>query len=338
MCNNVDPINPPDRGVFQRLPGWLAAACCIAVPYAVAPSEVAAQQVYGQVRGWTINLLDFGPGPACTMFRTKADNMLLLQRRGGQWQIGVRSKRAPGTATTINLEVDKSPAAWNAVVAPGGYAVVPITPQWVHGIGQAQTIQAATDGAPLRPVSAVGTAAAITKVEECDGGPLPPATQQSTGSLAPKSAGPSKKPGSFNLYGKVKNWEIYSDTPGCTAQNPGEVIVGLNTPPIGGWELQIEDLEGHANDTEFPAEIVVDGRKFKDTFFAVNGQFYGSLELDLRKALADGKTANFIWGDYNLPLDLTGITAAFLKVEECWHKLTGYDPTISSRAGTYAFR
>lgn len=326
------------RCAFQRLFTVMSTVCCVVTTFAVAPADLAAQQYYAQVRDWTVNMVDYGQGPGCTMFHTTGDNLLFLQRKAGQWQIGARSGRAPGNKTTINIDTGLSRDVWNAVVVPGGYAVISITPQWIRGIAQAQIVHAAADGDPLRQISAVGVAAAIAKVEECDAAPVAQKIPQSTNAPARQNAVSSEKLGGSQLYGTVKGWEIYTDTPGCTAQNPGEVIVSLHTPPGGGWELHIEDLEGRANDMSFPAQIEVDGRTFMDTFFTFDGLYYGSLELDLRKALAAGKQANIIWGDYNLPLDLHGITAAFLKVEECWHKLTGYDARVSSRAGTYAFK
>jgi len=338
MSNYFEPLNIAVRGAFQRLFAALSAVFCFAVAFAVAPNELAAQQYYAQVHGWTVNLVDYGQGPGCTMFRTAGDNTLFLRRQTGQWQIGVRSARAPGSDTIINIDTGRSREMWNAVVVPGGYAVISITPQWVRSIAQAQFVQTAADGDRLRQISVAGVAAAMTKIEECDATPVAQGIPQSANPPAHKKNASSNKSGSSRLYATVKGWEIYTDVPGCTAQNPGEVIVALHTPPGGGWELHIEDLEGRANDMSFPAQIEVDGRTFKDTFFTFNGQYYGSLELDLRKALAAGKQANFIWAEYNLPLDLHGITAAFLKVEECWHKLTGYNPQVSSRAGTYAFK
>lgn len=325
-------FNLTSRKALFRWP-QIVATCLAAMTWV---SDAAADQPYAQVKGWSIIAIDYGQGFGCTMQRQHGATDMMLHLKENQWELGIRSRRAPGDATTIEMDIDRFSEILNARVYPGGIAIANVDDSWVKAIAQARFIQASADGGIMREISAQGTAAAISKTRECavfHGISVPgiapaPAT--------PKVSGPTG--GKYQLYANVRGWEVFTNTPGCTAMRPSEVIVSFNTPPAGGWELQIEDFEGLRSDVAIPAQILVDGQVFLNTFYADNGTIYGNLDLELRKALAAGRQANIIWGHNNLAVGLNGVTAALLKVEECWHKLTGFDASTSSRAGTYAFR
>lgn len=80
----------------------------------------------------------------------------------------------------------------------------------------------------------------------------------------------------------------------------------------------------------------IDKASFPDTFYVENGWAYGDFSLDRRLALKQGKQMSTQIGSTTLSTSLTGSTAALLKVQECWQKMSGWTKR-SSRAGTFAF-
>ncbi len=141
-------------------------------------------------------------------------------------------------------------------------------------------------------------------------------------------------------YANVKGWEIRQNKLGCVAVHPGRADVQwkMLISPAGNWETYFDDLTGHPANTEFPAILMIDDRNFEETYFSFEGKFIGILPLDQRLALAKGTDVSFLIDNMQLDFSLNGSTAAMLKLEECWHRMTGYDPKVSNKRGAYAFK
>jgi len=142
------------------------------------------------------------------------------------------------------------------------------------------------------------------------------------------------------LYGSTRGWDVYQSRIGCEADhpNPQKLLWTLKTPPAGGWEMSLQDLTNAPDDSEYPASVTVDNTRFSDTFFVGEGNIYISLPLKLRLAMRSGNNISMEFDGRSYNYSLAGSTAVLLKLEECWHNLTGYDANVSSRRGTYAFK
>lgn len=143
-----------------------------------------------------------------------------------------------------------------------------------------------------------------------------------------------------NRYATVRGWEVWQGDSGCLALHPsrGDILWDILVPPAGGWEVRFDDLAGHPDDSEFPVRIIVDGARYTETYFSYSGSFVGVLPLDQRLALSSGSNVTFLFADMRFDFSLKGSTAAMLKLEECWHRMTGYDANISNKRGAYAFK
>lgn len=141
-------------------------------------------------------------------------------------------------------------------------------------------------------------------------------------------------------YAKVRGWEIVQNNNGCVALHPSrrDILWSIDVAPAGGWQISIDDLAGHPDGKEFPARLTIGNDSFSEDYVSYQGAFVGSLPLSQRLALAKGSEISIQIDNMQLDFSLSGSTAAMLKLEECWHKMTGFDPAISSRRGSYAFK
>lgn len=139
-----------------------------------------------------------------------------------------------------------------------------------------------------------------------------------------------------SLYASVKGWTVVlSEQYGCSAY-PEAMPIVFNAPPAGGWQL-IFPYTASGGEGEFQGAIDVDKYSFTETYYGDGVWMYSSFPLEMRKAVGAGDRIMADIGPAQADLVLTGSTAALLKVEECWKKLSGWDPATSSRAGTFAF-
>lgn len=138
------------------------------------------------------------------------------------------------------------------------------------------------------------------------------------------------------LYATVKGWTVVlSEDYGCSAY-PEAMPIVFNAPPAGGWQL-IFPYTASGGEGEFAGAIDVDKFSFTETYYGDGVWMYSSFQLEMRKAVGSGDRIHADIGPAQADLLLTGSTAALLKVEECWKKLSGWDAATSSRAGTFAF-
>lgn len=138
------------------------------------------------------------------------------------------------------------------------------------------------------------------------------------------------------LYATVKGWTVVlSEQYGCSAY-PEAMPIVFNAPPAGGWQL-IFPYTASAGEGEFAGAIDVDKFSFTETYYGDGVWMYSSFPLEMRKAVGSGDRIFADIGPAQAELLLTGSTAALLKVEECWKKLSGWDAATSGRAGTFAF-
>lgn len=146
--------------------------------------------------------------------------------------------------------------------------------------------------------------------------------------------------GEYRAYASVKGWDIVQGDLGCVADHPsrGDIQWSILVSPAGNWEVRFDDLAGHPDNSDFPVRIIAGDESFTEEYFTHQGAYIGVLPLDQRLALAKGSDVSIQLDGMELKYSLTGSTAALLKLEECWHQLTGYDPNISSRRGAYAFK
>lgn len=136
------------------------------------------------------------------------------------------------------------------------------------------------------------------------------------------------------IYGTVRGWTVVQGDKGCSAFPAGMPVI-LNTPPAGGWQLVFPYAS--TGEVNIPGIVDVDKVSFDDSFYGDGQYLYGSFEVEMRKIVGAGSRMTALIGDAQYDIDLTGSTAALLKVEECWQNLSGWTPA-SSRAGTFAFK
>lgn len=136
------------------------------------------------------------------------------------------------------------------------------------------------------------------------------------------------------VHASVKGWTVTQNDVGCSAFQ-AEVPVIFNTPPAGGWQLVFPyNIPEDAG--EFGGFVDIDKFSFTDTYFGDGTWIYSPFPLEMRKAMGQGNRLRAEIGSMIWEVDLTGSTAALLKLEECWQDLSGWTPA-SSRAGTFAF-
>lgn len=141
-------------------------------------------------------------------------------------------------------------------------------------------------------------------------------------------------------YAAVRGWDVRQGDSGCSALHPSrrDVFWDILVAPAGGWEVRFDDLAGHSDEQEFPVQVIIDGVRYDELYFSYSGSFVGVLPLNQRLAMGQGSKVTFLFDDMRLEFSLKGSTAAMLKLEECWHQLTGYDANVSNKRGSYAFK
>lgn len=137
-------------------------------------------------------------------------------------------------------------------------------------------------------------------------------------------------------YATVKGWTVKQSDTGCSAfQAPVPVI--FNIPPAGGWQLIFPyNVPEEAGD--FSGFVDIDKFSFDDSYFGDGTWIYASFPVEMRKTVGKGNRLYAEIGPMVYETDLAGATAALLKLEECWQRLTGWNAATSNRAGTFAFK
>lgn len=137
------------------------------------------------------------------------------------------------------------------------------------------------------------------------------------------------------FYATVKGWTVMQNDLGCSAFTD-TVDVIFNTPPAGGWQL-VFPYNIPEGPTEPTGIVDVDKFSFEGTYYGDGTWYYGEFPAEMRKTVGAGQHLHAEIGEMIWDAELTGATAALLKVQECWTMLTGWSPETSSRAGTFAF-
>lgn len=136
------------------------------------------------------------------------------------------------------------------------------------------------------------------------------------------------------VYSTVRGWRVVQGDVGCSAYKPGTgPSIVFNTPPAGGWQIIYHYL---GKEGDIPGMVDVDKYSFPKTFFAEGGWAYGDFPLNERLAAKAGRYINTDIDSVKYEESLTGSTAALLKLQECWQKLSGWTPA-SNKVGTFAF-
>ena len=136
------------------------------------------------------------------------------------------------------------------------------------------------------------------------------------------------------IYGYTRGWRIVEGNQGCSAYipNSGPSIV-FSAPLAGGWQIAYRHLNRQG---DIRGIVDVDKASFPQTFYTDDGWAFGEFPLNLRLAVKAGRTIYSEIGNSQYRESLTGSTAALLKVQECWQRMTGWTPA-SNKAGTFAF-
>lgn len=138
------------------------------------------------------------------------------------------------------------------------------------------------------------------------------------------------------IYATVKGWTVKQSDTGCSAFQAAVPVI-FNIPPAGGWQLIFPyNVPEEAGD--FSGAVDIDKFSFGDSFFGDGTWIYADFPVEMRKTVGKGNRLYAEIGPMIFETDLTGATAALLKLEECWQRMTGWDAATSNRAGTFAFK
>jgi hypothetical protein len=130
-------------------------------------------------------------------------------------------------------------------------------------------------------------------------------------------------------YASARNWDVYQSDSGCMASRPtGEMIdMTMLISPMGNFELLFSTSK--PNDSLASVMVSIDGRSTHDEYIAVDGWLHGVFETPLREEMAAGVQVEVMIDGAITMLPLDGVTAALLKLEECWYDLAQPDPNTS---------
>ncbi|SPF80316.1 VHL beta domain-containing protein [Pseudoprimorskyibacter insulae] len=131
-------------------------------------------------------------------------------------------------------------------------------------------------------------------------------------------------------YASVRDWDVYqSDISGCIAARPsGQMVdMAMLIAPASGFELMFSS--SLPNDSLASVLVTIDGRSTHDEYIAVDGWLHGVFDTPLREAMAASSSAEVMIDGLPMTFPMDGVTAALLKLQDCWFDLAQPDPNTS---------